>query len=81
MMRTLEAMPGPGLIVLLIVAAAVGWFVCRAYDRVFWSARQARISARNAAGDAADVGVRLIKGILIICGLLFLLGLAYVQTR
>lgn len=81
MMRTLEAMPGPALVVLLAAALVVGWSACRVYDRVFWSAQRARRTARTAAGDLADGFGRLVKGVLIVCGLLFLLGVAYINTR
>lgn len=80
-MRTLEAMPGPALLVLLAVAVVVGWAVCRVYDRLFWSARGVRNAARNAAGDVAAAGGRLVKFVLIVLGLLFLLGALYTSTR
>lgn len=81
MTKTLEAMPGAALVVLLVLAGVGGWWLCRGWD---WFA-----DVILGLGDAASrtgwaflrALKRLVLGLLVGCGLLFLIGVAYQSTH
>lgn len=81
MIGALEAMPGSALLVLLVLAAAAGWGVCRVFDRVSFYLDDARdLTVRG--GRTAWRGVkRLVIVVLVGCGLLFVIGVAYTSTH
>lgn len=81
MMSALEAMPGPGLVVLLILAAAAGWGLCRFWDRAVDSFYSAGERTRTGARAFRRVIARGLFGIGVLGGLLTLLGLAYAHTH
>lgn len=81
MVEALEAMPGAGLVVLLLLAAAAGWGLCRVWDRATFYAEDARdLTVRG--GRTFLRGVRralVLAGV--VAGLLFVIALAYQSTH
>lgn len=81
MIGALEAMPGVALVVLLVLAGAAGWGLCRVFDRgSFWldGARDATVRGGHTAWRGLK---RLIVVVLVGCGLLFIVGIVYTSTH
>jgi hypothetical protein len=81
MIGALEALPGVALVVLLFLAGAAGWGVCRVFDRVSFYLDDARdLTVRG--GRTAWRGLkRLVVVALVGCGLVFVVGIAYLSTH
>lgn len=81
MIKALEAMPGAGLVVLLILAVAAGWVACRMWDRVtFWAedAQDQTVRGWRMFRRGVRRAVLLAAGVIV---LLFTLALAYQSTH
>lgn len=81
MIDALEAMPGAALVVLLVLAAAGGWGLCRVFDRVSFYFDDARDLTVRGGRTAWRGFKRLVVLALVLCGLLFVVGVAYTSTH